>query len=395
MNNRQLFLNHVAQTSATPIGIEMVKASGIHLWDVNGKQYVDLISGFSVCNIGHSHPAVVKAVQDQAAEYMHLIVYGEFIESPQTAYARLLTDHLPTSLDCVYFTNSGAEATEGAMKLAKRITGRSKIIAFHNAYHGSTQGALSVMGGEYWRNAFRPLLPDIHHFTYNDTAVLDAIDIQTACVILETVQAESGITAPAKAWLQAIRKKCDEHCVLLVLDEIQAGFGRTGSLWAFEQFGIVPDILLAGKALGGGMPLGAFIASQKLMNALTYNPVLGHITTFGGHPVSCAAGKAAMEVLLQGNYTSEVKQKEKILLELLVHPAIISRQNAGLWVSLQFKTDEINRAVIHQCIHNGLITDWFLFAPDRLRIAPPLTITEEELKEVCNRILKSIEEATN
>ncbi len=395
MTNRQLFLQHVAQTSSAPIGIEMVKASGIHIWDVGGRQYIDMISGFSVCNIGHSHPAVVKAVQDQAAQYMHLIVYGEFIEAPQTAYAKLLTDHLPPSLNCVYFTNSGTEATEGAMKLAKRITGRSKIIAFTNAYHGSSQGALSVMGDEYWRNAFRPLLPGIFHYDYHSTEVIDAIDSTIACVIMETVQAESGITAPSKEWIQAIRRKCDEHCVLLILDEIQAGFGRTGSLWAFEQFGIIPDILLLGKALGGGMPLGAFIASQKLMSALTHDPVLGHITTFGGHPVSCAAGKAAFEVLLQGKYIGEVKRKEKLLIKQLIHPAIKSHQSFGLWMSLQFASAPINQAIVHQCIQNGLITDWFLFAPDRMRIAPPLIITDEELKKMCEIVLKSINETIN
>jgi acetylornithine/succinyldiaminopimelate/putrescine aminotransferase len=390
ISNKQLFLQHVAQTSPAPIGIEMVKAEGIHLWDVTGQQYVDLISGFSVCNIGHSHPSVVKAVQEQAAAYMHLIVYGEFIESPQTAYAKLLTDHLPPSLSCVYFTNSGAEATEGAMKLAKRVTGRSKTIAFNNAYHGSTQGALSVVGDEYWRNAFRPLLPDIHHYDYNSPDVIDAIDSQTACVIMETVQAESGIIPASKEWIQSIRQKCNAHGVLLILDEIQTGFGRTGSLWAFEPLNIVPDILLLGKALGGGMPLGAFIASQKLMRTLTHDPVLGHITTFGGHPVSCAAGKAALEVLLQGKYIEEVKQKEKILRTYLVHPSIIAYSSAGLWMSIQFASNEINQAVIHQCIQNGLITDWFLFAPDRMRIAPPLIITGEELKNVCDTILKSI-----
>ena len=392
MNNRQIFLNHVAQTSDAPIAIEMVRAKGIHLWDVDEKQYVDLIAGFSVCNIGHGNPAVVKAVQDQSAAYMHLIVYGEFIESPQTAYAKLLTDHLPATLDSVYFTNSGAEATEGAMKLAKRVTGRSKMISFTNAYHGSTQGALSIMGDEYWRNAFRPLLPDIYHCDYNDWGMIDTIDSSTACVIMETVQAESGILSPHPDWLQAIRNKCNEHCVLLILDEIQAGFGRTGSLWAFEQFGIVPDILLLGKALGGGMPLGAFIADRKLMNTLTHDPVLGHITTFGGHPVSCSAGKAALEVLLNGDYILSVKRKEKILQDRLVHPQIISKRSAGLWMSLQFSSATLNQQIIHQCIKNGLITDWFLFAPDRLRIAPPLIITDEELTEVCDRILRSIDE---
>ena len=392
MNNRQLFLQHVAQTSPAPIGIEMVKSQGIHLWDKEGKRYVDMISGFSVCNIGHSHPKVVKAVQDQAAEYMHLIVYGEFIETPQTSYAKLLTDHLPESLNCVYFTNSGAEATEGAMKLAKRVTGRSKIIAFNNAYHGSTQGALSVMGDEYWRNAFRPLLPDVYHLNYNSSEAIEAIDSQTACVIVETVQAESGIIAPDQEWIQAIRKKCDEHCVLLIFDEIQAGFGRTGTLWAFEQFDVVPDILLLGKALGGGMPLGAFIASQRLMSTLTHDPVLGHITTFGGHPVSCAAGKAALEVLLEGNYISEVKRKEKLLHQYLVHPSILSYRSFGLWMSLQFVSNELNQTIVHQCVQNGLITDWFLFAPDRMRIALPLIITDEEIKEVCDTVLKSINE---
>lgn len=392
MNNKELFLQHVAQTSAAPIGLEITKAEGIYLCDTAGKKYVDLISGFSVCNIGHSHPTVVKAVQEQAAEYMHLIVYGEFIESPQVQYAKLLTDHLPPSLNCVYFTNSGAEATEGAMKLAKRITGRSKMIAFNNAYHGSTQGALSIMGGEYWRNAFRPLLPNIFHFEYDDDAVLQSIDSSVACVILETVQAESGITVPRKEWLQAIRKKCDEHCVLLVFDEIQAGFGRTGTLWAFEQFNVLPDILLLGKALGGGMPLGAFIADKKLMSTLTYNPVLGHITTFGGHPVSCAAGKAAFEVLLSGDMITAAKKKESILQEQLNHAAITTKSSHGLWMSLKFKDDATNQAIVHQCVRNGLITDWFLFAPDRLRIAPPLIISEDELSAVCAIIIKSIDE---
>lgn len=392
ISNRQVFLQHVAQTSQAPIGIEMTKADGIHLWDKEGKKYVDLISGFSVNNIGHSHPAVVKAVQEQAATYMHLIVYGEFIENPQVQYAKLLTDYLPTTLNCVYFTNSGAEATEGAMKLAKRITGRSKIIAFNNAYHGSTQGALSIMGGEYWRNAFRPLLPDIHHFNYNDDAVLAAIDSTVACVIIETVQAESGITVPSKEWLEKIRQLCNEHCVLLIFDEIQAGFGRTGSLWAFEQFNVVPDILLLGKALGGGMPLGAFIADRKLMSTLTYDPVLGHITTFGGHPVSCAAGKAAFEILTGSGIIDTVKDKAAILHNKLNHPAIIHKNIHGLWMSLQFKDAETNQKIVHQCVKNGLITDWFLFAPDRLRIAPPLIITTEELEEVCEVVLRSIGE---
>jgi len=390
MNTRQLFLQHVAQTSPAPIGLEISRAEGIYLYDTDNKPYIDLISGFSVANIGHSHAKVVQAVQEQAAAYMHLIVYGEFIEQPQVAYAKLLTEHLPASLNCVYFTNSGTEATEGAMKLAKRATGRSKIICFNKSYHGSTQGALSIMGDEYWRNAFRPLLPGIEHYDYNSEAVLQAIDGQTACVIMETVQAEAGIVAPDAAWIQSVREACTQHGALLILDEIQAGFGRTGSLWAFEQYNIVPDILLLGKALGGGMPLGAFIADRQLMQTLTQDPVLGHITTFGGHPVSCAAGKAAFEVLLEGNYIKEVAAKNTLLREQIQHHSILHKRNKGLWMSLEFDSFETNHKVIQQCIVNGLVTDWFLFAANCLRIAPPLTTSIEQLQQICTTLNTSI-----
>ena len=392
MNNRQLFLQHVAQTSESPIGIEMVEAAGVTLTDVHGKTYTDFIAGFSVCNIGHSHPEVVKAVQEQAAKYMHLIVYGEFIESPQVQYASLLASHLPQNLDCVYFTSSGAEATEGALKLAKRVTGKTKILACNKAYHGSTQGALSVMGDEYWRNAYRPLLPEVYHFNYNDDALVDAIDNTVACVIVEPVQAESGVTPGRKEWLALVRKKCDAHCVLLIFDEIQSGFGRTGSLFAFEQMGVVPDVLLVGKALGGGMPLGAFISSHKLMSTLTMAPVLGHITTFGGHPVSCAAGKKAFEILLQEKYIDTVAAKSELLQSLLVHPAIVQMQGIGLWFSLQFSSDALAQKVAHTCVQNGVITDWFLFAPDCIRVAPPLIITEAEIRAACTIILQSIDQ---
>lgn len=392
---RQLFFQHLAQTSFSPIGLEIVKAEGNYQYDVNGKKYFDLISGFNVANIGHSNPAVIEAVKKQAADYMHLIVYGEFIQSPQTTYAQLLTKYLPASLDCVYFTNSGTEATEGALKLAKRATNRTNIIAFNKSYHGSTQGALSLMGDEFYRNSFRPLLPCIYHFNYNSNEVLDAINEETACVILETVQAESGITVPGKKWLQALRNKCTEQGTLLIFDEIQAGFGRTGTLWAFQQFNVVPDILLLGKALGGGMPLGAFIANKILMQSLSFNPVLGHITTFGGHPVSCAAGKAAFEILLSENYIKEIEQKEKLFLEKLHHSSIKKINHFGLWVSLQFESIEKAQKIIHQCIKNGLITDWFLFAPDCLRIASPLTITKDEISTVCKIILDSINEVYN
>jgi acetylornithine/N-succinyldiaminopimelate aminotransferase len=393
MTQREIFLQHIAQTSTAPIGLEIAKAKCIYQYDTKGKVYIDLISGFSVANIGHSHPKIIQAVQKQAAAYMHLIVYGEFIETPQVAYAKLLIDNLPDNLNCVYFTNSGAEATEGAMKLSKRATGRSKIFCFNKSYHGSTQGALSLMGDEYWRNAFRPLLPEVYHFDYGSSEILTAIDNATACIILETVQAESGVTQPSKEWLQAIRTTCDEHGALMILDEVQTGFGRTGTLWAFQQFGIVPDILLLGKALGGGMPLGAFIANKNLMSNLTNNPVLGHITTFGGHPVSCAAGKAALGVLLGGNYISEVKEKEHVLLQHIHHSSILNIKSCGLWASLEFDGFNTNKKVINRCIEKGLITDWFLFAPQCLRIAPPLIITKEELMKVCQLINAAIDEA--
>jgi acetylornithine/succinyldiaminopimelate/putrescine aminotransferase len=392
MNTRKLFLDHVAQTSPSPIGLEIMKAAGIKMWDKSGKEYVDLISGFSVCNIGHSNPKVVDAVKAQVDQYMHLIVYGEFIEAPQVAYAKKLTDNLPAKLNCVYFTNSGAEATEGAMKLAKRVTGKSKIVAFNNAYHGSTQGALSVMGDEMFRNAFRPLLPNVYHYDYGSNEAIAAVDNTTACVIVETVQAESGITKPPIDWLTALRKKCDEHCALLIFDEIQAGFGRTGSLWAFQEYNVLPDILLLGKALGGGMPLGAFIADKKLMNTLTYNPVLGHITTFGGHPVSCAAGLAAFEVLMESGEVENVRIKEQQFLSLLKHPSIKGVRSAGLWIALEFENFEFCKNVIDRCIGKGVITDWFLFAPNCLRIAPPLIISEQQIDLVCKTILDSIAE---
>jgi acetylornithine/N-succinyldiaminopimelate aminotransferase len=391
MNQRELFLQHVAQTSPAPLALEIVKAEGCTLWDVNGKPFLDLISGISVCNMGHRHPKVVEAIKNQADKYLHLLVYGEFVETPQVAYAKLLVDHLPASLDCVYFTNSGAEATEGAMKLAKRISGRTEIVAFKHSYHGSTQGALSVMGDEYWRNAFRPLLPGIRHLDYNDPAQLDQITTATACVIAETVQAEKGVNVPHIEWIQSLRKRCNKTGTLLVLDEIQAGFGRTGTLWAFEQYGIVPDLLLLGKALGGGMPLGAFIASRKLMNTLTHDPVLGHITTFGGHPVCCAAGLAGMQALLEEKRINEVAVKAQLFRDLLKNRLIKDVRTAGLLIAVEFESFETNKKIIDRCIENGLITDWFLFAPECMRIAPPLVISEAEIRQACAIILVACE----
>ncbi len=343
MNLRQLFLQHVAQTSSTPLAFEIKKAKGSRIWDVDGKEYIDLIAGISVCNLGHCHPRVIRAIKKQLGAYLHVLVYGEMIESPQVEYAKLITDHLPASLNSIYFTNSGAEAVEGAMKLCKRATGRSQIVSFKNSYHGSTQGALSIMGDEYWRNAFRPLLPGILHLDYNSFESLEFINEQTACVMVETIQAEAGVILPVKGWMQAIRKKCNEAGSLLVMDEIQTGFGRTGKLWAFEQFGAVPDIVLLGKALGGGMPLGGFIASKELMWNLTNDPVLGHITTFGGHPVCCAAGLAALKVLLKESLVKKIKEKEALFLKLLWHSQIRSVRSAGLLIAVEFDSVEINK----------------------------------------------------
>ncbi len=392
LSNRQRFLNHVAQTSPAPIGIEITKASGCYMWSPDGKEYTDLISGFSVANIGHSHPAVIEAITKQATDYMHLMVYGEIIEAPQVQYAKLLTQNLPETLDCVYFTNSGTEATEGATKLAKRHTGRTEMVAFKNAYHGSTQGALSLMGDEYWRNAYRPLLPGVHHATYNDFESLETITKKTACVVAEVVQAEAGAKRADHLWLQALRQQCTATGTLLIFDEIQTGFGRTGNLWAFEQYDVVPDILMLGKALGGGMPLGAFITNKNIMQAFTSNPVLGHISTFAGHPVCCAAGMAAFQILLQEKLWTGVAAKEQLLRSLLVHPAIQSIYSAGLLMALQFETAEIAQRVVHRCISNGLLTDWFLFAPNCLRVAPPLIMTDEQIGEVCHTLLQSIAE---
>jgi acetylornithine/N-succinyldiaminopimelate aminotransferase len=386
MNTRELFLKHVAQTSPAPLALEIVRAEGSYMWDRDGKEYTDLIGGISVCNIGHRHPKVVEAIKYQADQYLHLMVYGELIESPQVEYASLLTKHLPPSLDSVYFTNSGAEATEGAMKLAKRITGRTGMVAFKDSYHGSTQGALSVMGDEYWRNAYRPLLPGIDHEEYGSRESLERITEDTAMVIAETVQAEKGVNVPSKAWMQALRQKCTETGALLVLDEIQAGFGRTGSLWAFEQFGLIPDILLLGKALGGGMPLGAFIASGEMMSSLMHDPVLGHITTFGGHPVCCAAGLASMKVLLEEDAISRVDSKSALFAEHLHHPKIKEVRKSGLLISVVFESFEENKKIIDACIERGVFTDWFLFAPHCMRIAPSLLISEEAIIRSCSVI---------
>lgn len=391
MNQRELFLRHVGQTSPAPLALEIVKAEKSSLWDASDREYIDLIGGISVANTGHRHPRVLAAIQAQLDAYMHIMVYGEFVESPQVQYAHLLTQYLPASLNMVYFTNSGAEAVEGAMKLAKRATGRTEIIAFNNSYHGSTQGALSIIGDEYWRQAYRPLLPDIRHLIYNSAEAIETITRRTACVVVETVQAEAGVKAPSAEWMKALRQRCSNTGTLLIMDEIQTGFGRTGHLWGFEHFGVVPDIVLLGKALGGGMPLGAFVADRELMMTLTDGPVLGHITTFGGHPVSCAAGRAALQVLLEEQLMNGVAAKEQLFLKLLKHAGIKNITSFGLWLAVSFDSFETNKRVIDACIARGVLTDWFLFSAESLRISPPLVITEAEIRKACAIILEAIE----
>ena len=386
MTNRQLFLNHVGQTSDAPLCLNIVHAEGSRMWDAAGKEYIDLIAGIGVCNIGHRHPEVVQAIKDQADKYLHIMVYGELVENPQVEYAKLLTDHLPGNLNAVFYTASGSEATEGAMKLAKRYTGRSQIISFKNSYHGSTQGALSVMGSEYWQQAFRPLLPDVMQLHYNNFDDLSQITERTACVIAETIQAEAGVIKPADGWLKVLRNKCDQTGTLLILDEIQCGFGRNGTLWAFEQFDVVPNVLLLGKALGGGMPLGAFVSDKKIMDSLTTNPVLGHINTFGGHPISCAAGLADFKILLRENLISTVHAKENLFRAQLQHPAVKNISSAGLMMAVEFADFAENKKIIDRCIENGVFTDWFLFASNAMRICPPLNISDEDIILACEKI---------
>ncbi len=389
MTNRQIFLNHIGQTSPAPIAIEIVKAEGCKLYDADNKEYLDLIGGISVANIGHGNKKVIDAIKNQADNYLHVMVNGELVLSPQTQYAKLLVDNLPPSLNSVFFTASGTEATEGAMKLAKRYTGKTQIVGFKNSYHGSTQGSLSILGDEYWRNAFRPLLPDVLHLNYNLFEDLSKITELTACVIAETIQAEAGVIVPDKKWMQALQKRCNDVGALFILDEIQCGFGRNGTLWAFEQFEIIPDVLLLGKALGGGMPLGAFIADKKIMDSLTNNPVLGHINTFGGHPVCCAAGLAAMQFLLSEKLVDSVNEKEALFVSQLIHPSIKNIRSKGLMIAVEFENEEKNKKVINALIQKGIFTDWFLFAPNCLRIVPPLIISKKEIDEAC-KIIKEV-----
>lgn len=391
LSPRQLFLLNTAQTSPFPRLLEIERAEGMYLYDHSGKKFMDLVSGFAVSNIGHRHPRVVQAIKDQADKYLHLTVYGEYVQSPQVKLAEKLSSILPKPLSAVYFVNSGAEATEGAMKLAKRYTGKSELIACRNSYHGSTQGALSVMGNEYYKQAYRPLLPGIRFIEFNDVADLEHISADTAAVIIETIQGEAGVRVPDVGYMTALRKRCDQTGTLLILDEIQTGFGRTGKLFGFENFNISPDILLLAKGMGGGMPIGAFISSHEIMSTLKENPILGHITTFGGHPVSCAAGLANLEVILEENLINDVEIKESLFKQYLQHPEIKEIRGKGLMLSIQLSSFEQVEYVSNYCSDKGIIIDWFLHCDTAMRIAPPLIISEEEIKIACTIVVEALD----
>lgn len=388
--HRELFLRHVAQTSDTPLALEITASDGVYLFDAKGKKYIDLISGIAVSNLGHNHPAIVQAIKKQAGAFTHLMVYGEYVQHPQTKLAQKLASVLPASLSSAYFVNSGSEAVEGALKLAKRFTGRAGVVCFENAYHGSTQGALSVCGNVAYKRAFYPLLPQIHLLKYN-TSNLDAIDETVACVIVEPVQAESGVTLPHKNFLKELRKKCTETGALLIFDEIQTGLGRTGSLFAFQQSKVIPDILVLAKAFGAGLPLGAFISSREIMQCLTNNPVLGHITTNGGNALSCAASLASLNYLIRNKKLLEkVEVKSALFQSSLKSKKIKQIRAKGLLMAVEFESFELAKAIIDICIEWGVITDWFLFNPACMRIAPPLIITEKQIKKSCEVINQAI-----
>lgn len=388
---RQIFLHHQAQTSAAPLLLEIKRAEGIYLYDIHNKSYVDLISGIGVSAVGHCHPRVVEAVQKQVATYMHLMVYGEYVQSPQTILAQKLASLLPDSLNCSYFVNSGAEAIEGALKLAKRITGRTELISFEDAYHGSTHGALSIMGNETYKQAYRPLLPDTRIIRYLDESEFSAITERTAAVIIETVRGESGAQTPTKNYLQKLHAHCKAVGALLIFDEIQCGMGRTGKMFAFEHYDVIPDILVLAKGLGGGMPIGAFISSYENMQVFTEQPILGHITTFGGHPVNCAAAMACIETIESESLIAKVTEKEEIIKSMMKHPKIIGISGLGMMWAIEFTDFDQNKRIIDCCISAGVITDWFLFAPHKLRIAPPLTINNDELINALQIILNCID----
>lgn len=390
-SHRADFLRHLAPTSPAPMGLEVVSAKGLYLKGIDGKRYLDLISGISVNALGHQHPYIVRAIQKQSRTFSHVMVYGEMVQGPQVKYARLLSSCLPDSLSSVYFVSSGAEATEGAMKLAKRATGRSGFVAFQQAYHGSTQGALSLMGSHYFTDAYLPLLPDVQHAVYEDLESLNCISHKTAAVFIETVRAEAGAVPVSTEFLQQIQTRCREVGALLVLDEIQTGMGRTGSVFSLEQAGIVPDILLLAKSLGAGLPLGAFIASPELMGLFSHKPVLGHLTTFGGHPLSCAAGYAQLKFILKHRLWEQAAEMSEQFKTEVAHEKIKHIRGKGWLMGLEFESNTFNFAVLRKALELGLVSDWFLFNDKSLRVAPALTIGQAELKKAIGFIHRAIE----
>lgn len=390
INNRQLFHDHLGQTSQFPLGIEVAHAQGLYLTDINGHQYLDLISGIGVSSVGHRHPDVTKAIKDQVDKYMHVMVYGEFVKGPQVQLAKALSDTLPDHLDNVFLVNSGSEATEGAIKLAKRYTGKTKVISCHNAYHGSTSGALSVCGSEDLKSPFRPLIPETYQVEFNNENELELIDSQTAAVIIEPIQGEAGVRIGNGSYFKKLRAKCTEMGALLIFDEIQCGFGRSGKFWAHEYLDASPDILLCAKGMGGGMPIGAFISSKNIMQILTHNPILGHITTFGGHPVSAAASLATINLMMSSDMVEQAHAKGELFKELLIHEKILDIRGMGLMLAVEFESFDFLQKIIHELLNLGILSDWFLFCDNSMRIAPPLVISDEEIKMACSKILQAI-----
>lgn len=386
---------HLAKLGGQLPSIDIEKADGIYLYDEKGNEYIDIIAGIAVNNLGHNHTSIIASIKKQVEKNLHVMVFGEAIQKSQIQLSNLLCSHLPSSLDNVYIVNSGSEAIEGTLKLARRYTGRKEILSFQNAYHGSTYGALSIMGSTKYQIGFEPLVPEVDFLQINDTDDLNKISEKTACVIIEPIQGEAGVVSAEVEYMQMLRKKCDEHGVLLAFDEVQTGMGRTGSLFAFEQYRVVPDILVLAKALGGGMPIGAFVASKKIMDSFQSNPPLGHITTFGGHPVSCSAAIACLNVLTSSDIVSSVSSKGELFKQLLNHSAIKEVRGVGLMLAIEFSSAEFTQQVIDNCLKNGVLTDWFLFAENCIRICPPLIITEEQIKDACSRIILSINQATN
>ena len=389
--NAETFLSKLAQTSPFPFLIPIEKAEGLYLYSPDGKRYADLISGIGVSVVGHRHPRVIQAIREQLDKHLHVMVYGEYIQSSVNQLAEKITGLLPQSLNCCYFVNSGAEANEGALKLAKRYTGRTEIISCRGSYHGSTHGALSVSGNEVKKRAFRPLLPDVRFIRFGNETDIEQITDRTACVIMETIQGDAGVRIPTKKYLKAVRKRCSDTGTILILDEIQCGMGRTGKLFAFEHFDIVPDILTVAKGFGGGLPIGAFISDQHIMRTLTHDPMLGHITTFGGNPVCCASALATLQVIELENLLAQVEEKGRLFEKYLRHPSIRELRRFGLLFAVDFDSPEKVSSIVHNCKNNGVICYWFLSHPYSFRIAPPLTITEAEIKESCNIIINAIE----